>query len=113
MLQKFDQSITPVMSPSLQLLTSDQGVFSFKSHSTNPEKYTVIQNACVRQLSDIFKILIDQESQVLKQFLQLKQLTGKIGQDKRSVLDLILGPSTSQIREKGFEKGPFHYFHFS
>ena len=70
MLQKFGLSITPVMSNSLQMLTSDQGIFSFKSHSTNPEKYSIIPNACIIQLSDIFKILIDQESQVLKQTIE-------------------------------------------
>ena len=35
MMQKFELSTTLVMSNSLQILTSDQGVFSFKSHSTN------------------------------------------------------------------------------
>ena len=113
MLQKFELSITPVMSNSLQILTSDQGVFSFKSHSTNSEKFSIIQNACIKQLSDIFQILIDQGSQILKQFLQLKQLTGNIGQDKRSVLEMVFGPSTSSIRQKGFEKGPFLLFFVS
>ena len=53
---------------------------------------------------------MDQESQLLKQFLQLKQLTGNIGQDKRSVLEMVFGPSTSSIRHKGIEKGPIYYF---
>ena len=62
MLSKYDQSITPVVDPSLQLLVSDQGVFSFKVHSTNPEKFNIGENACVRQLNDIFKILVNQEN---------------------------------------------------
>ena len=109
-LLQFELSVTPVMSNSLQILTSDQGVFSFKSHSTNSEKFSIIQNACIKQLSDIFQILMDQESQLLKQFLQLKQVTGNIGQDKRSVLEMVFGPSTSSLRHKGIEKGPIYYF---
>ena len=48
MLQQFELSVTPVMSNSLQILTSDQGVFSFKSHSTNSEKFSILQNACIK-----------------------------------------------------------------
>ena len=101
MLSKYDQAITPVVDPGLQLLVSDQGVFSFKVHSTNPEKVNIDENACVRQLNDIFKNLVSQESQVLSQVRNLKQLMTVIGQDKRSILDLVLGPSTTQIRTKG------------
>ena len=107
MLSKYDQSISPVVDPSLQLLVSDQGVFSFKVHSTNPEKFNIDENACVRQLNDIFKNLVSQESEVLSQVRNLKQLMTVIGQDKRSILDLVLGPSTTQIRTKGtIEKPP-------
>ena len=107
MLSKYDQSMTPVVDPTLQLLVSDEGVFSFKVHSTNPEKYNIVENACVRQLNYIFKILVNQESQVLSQVRNLKPLTNTVGQDKRSILDLILGPSTTQIRTKGtIEKFP-------
>ena len=103
MLSKYDQSITPVVDPSLQLLVSDQGVFSFKVHSTNSEKFNIDENACV---------LVNQESQVLSLVRNLKQLMTVIGQDKRSILDLVLGPSTTQIRTKG-KKVPLHHFHIS
>ena len=53
---------------------------------------------------------MDQESQIFKQFLQLKQLTGNIGQDKRSVLEMVFGPSSSSIRNKGIEKGPILFY---
>ena len=36
---KYDQDMLPVLDPKLQLLTSDLGIFSFKHHSTNPEKF--------------------------------------------------------------------------
>ena len=101
MISKYGQFITPAVNPTLQLLVSDQGVFSFKVHPTNPEKYNIDENACVRQLNDMFKNLVSQESQVLSQVRNLKQLMTVIGQDKRSILDLVLGPSTTQIRTKG------------
>ena len=108
-LQQFELSITPVMSNTLQVLTSDQGIFSFKSHTTNSEQFSIIPNACIKQLGDIFQILINQESHLLRQFLQLKQLTGSIGQDKHSVLEMVFGPSTSSIRAKGIEKVPIYH----
>ena len=48
MLSKYDQSISPVVDPGLQLLISDKGVFSFKVHSTKPEKFNIDDNACVK-----------------------------------------------------------------
>ena len=104
---KYDQTISPVMDPSLQLLTSDLGVFSVKVHSTNPEQFYINENVCVRQLNEIFKDLVRQESEVWSQVRNLKQIMTVIGQDKRSILDLVLGPSTTQIRQKGtIEKPP-------
>ena len=100
-LQQFELSITPVMSNTLQVLTSDQGLFSFKSHTTNSEQFSIIPNACIKQLGDIFQILINQESHLLRQLLQLRQLTGGIGQDRRSIIEMFLRPSTSSIQAKG------------
>ena len=62
---KYDQDMLPVLDPKLQLLTSDLGIFSFKHHSTNPEKFYINENICVKQLNEIFQDLVKLESDVL------------------------------------------------
>ena len=103
---KYDQTISPAMDPSLQLLTSDLGVFSFKVKNTNPENFYINENVCERQVNEIFKNLVRQESEILSQVRNLNQLMTIIEQDKRSVLDLFLGPSTTDIRQKGAIEKP-------
>ena len=66
--------MSPVLDAKLQVLTSESGVFTFVYHSTNPEKYHVEQKICIKELHRIFKGMVRQETDILHQVMDLKQL---------------------------------------
>jgi hypothetical protein len=101
---KYDQDIIPTLNSKLQILSSDQKIFSFKVQSTNPEKFHIKSNICLQELNKIFKNIVQEETVVLSQVRNLKQIMTIVEQPKqtkRSILDLVLGPSTTEIRQKG------------
>jgi hypothetical protein len=86
----------------MQVLTSNKGIFNFKIHTTNPEKYNIEENTCLSELSTMFQTIVNKETSILKMAFELQKLMSiqKPSQTKRSLLD-IFGPSTSEIRTKG------------
>ena len=99
MAAKFTQNVSPSVANTIQVLATRGGKFEFIQYSNNPRKYSIEANTCIKEIYDTFLSLTKKEEQILQELISLSNL--KPRSKKRSILDLVIGPSNSDIREKG------------